>query len=325
MAMAGSILSGSVALLAQGGYPDLVKLDAEFLEFESPRWSTGSPIAAPRRWRPSERVSSVPRTSPRDRCFLMERSGEGGLPSGLGEAERPRVRPSGDEALGPGPHPLSRRRERDPVRSKRPFPRRRRRSSRRSSKTVPKVMAQAQNNLTEANGELAKLDDLLSRELRRGRSGRALSRPAARRDHRVVSGPVRTAGKPHADLVARLSGGGRRGFRYRDWLRRTRPDAAVRRRRDGELQLVPEARAPPSLRLGGSDLLGERELHRYRLNYVVDRNRNRNLPELDLTKTREQHEERTREAEEQIRAMVSQQKLMTIPGTSANRSRPTFS
>ncbi len=60
-------------------------------------------------------------------------------------------------------------------------------------------------------------------------------------------------------------------------------------------------------------LLGERELHRYRLNYVVDRNRNRNLPELDLTKTREQHEERTREAEEQIRAMVAQQKLMTIP------------
>jgi hypothetical protein len=60
-------------------------------------------------------------------------------------------------------------------------------------------------------------------------------------------------------------------------------------------------------------LLGERELHRYRLNYLVDRNRNRNLPELELTRSREQHEERTREGEEQIRAMVASQKLMTIP------------
>ena len=60
-------------------------------------------------------------------------------------------------------------------------------------------------------------------------------------------------------------------------------------------------------------LLGEREFHRYRTAYEIVRNRNRNLPELDLTTSAEQHERRTREAEARIREMVDEQQLLTLP------------
>ncbi len=60
-------------------------------------------------------------------------------------------------------------------------------------------------------------------------------------------------------------------------------------------------------------LLGEREFHRYRTAYEIVRNRNRNLPELELTTSAEQHERRTREAEAGIRQMVDEQQLLTLP------------
>jgi hypothetical protein len=60
-------------------------------------------------------------------------------------------------------------------------------------------------------------------------------------------------------------------------------------------------------------LLGEREFHRYRTAYQITLNRNAHLPELELTRTREQHEARTREAERQIRELVLRQRLLTFP------------
>ena len=47
-------------------------------------------------------------------------------------------------------------------------------------------------------------------------------------------------------------------------------------------------------------LLGQREFHRYRTAYEIVRNRNRDLPELELTNSAEQHEARTRQAEADI-------------------------
>ena len=60
-------------------------------------------------------------------------------------------------------------------------------------------------------------------------------------------------------------------------------------------------------------LLGEREFHRFRTAYEITRNRNRNLPELELTRSREQHLQRTREAEQQIRDLIVEQGLLTFP------------
>ena len=60
-------------------------------------------------------------------------------------------------------------------------------------------------------------------------------------------------------------------------------------------------------------LLGEREFHRFRAAYEITLNRNRDLPELELTRSREEHEERTREAEQQIRDLIRKQDLLTFP------------
>src|SRR5690606_36008566 len=59
--------------------------------------------------------------------------------------------------------------------------------------------------------------------------------------------------------------------------------------------------------------LGEREFHRYRFNYILDRYKNAHLPELELTQSAAQHEQRTREAEARTRKLVEDLKLFTIP------------
>lgn len=59
--------------------------------------------------------------------------------------------------------------------------------------------------------------------------------------------------------------------------------------------------------------IGEREFHRYRFDYLLDRHKNRDLPELTLTTSAEQHRERTRAAEAKTRRLVEKIGLFTIP------------
>lgn len=59
--------------------------------------------------------------------------------------------------------------------------------------------------------------------------------------------------------------------------------------------------------------IGEREFHRYRFNYILDRHKNAALDELALTQSAEQHRQRTREAEEKTRKLVEELGLFTIP------------
>ena len=102
--------------------------------------------------------------------------------------------------------------------------------------------------------------------------------------------------------------------RYRDWLQKELPDlpssAGI-----GIENLEWYFRNVRLLPYGVDEivLLGEREFHRYRAAFEIVRNRNRELPELELTKSAEQHEQRTREAERQIRAAVEGQRLLTFP------------
>ena len=102
--------------------------------------------------------------------------------------------------------------------------------------------------------------------------------------------------------------------RYRDWLRAERPgmpaSAGI-----GTENLNWYFRNVRLLPYGVDELviLGEREFHRYRAAYEIVRNRNRGVPELELTKSRHQHEQRTREAEQQIRQLVEAQGLLSFP------------
>ena len=102
--------------------------------------------------------------------------------------------------------------------------------------------------------------------------------------------------------------------RYRDWLRLQLPEltptAGI-----GEEELARyllEVRLLP-YSVDEARLLGEREYHRYRAAWEIVRNRNADLPELELTRSREQHKTRTHEAEAQIKKLVKDQNLMTFP------------
>jgi len=101
---------------------------------------------------------------------------------------------------------------------------------------------------------------------------------------------------------------------YRDWLVEKRPDMPVSAG-IGTEKLEGYFRRVRLLPYGVDEivLLGERELHRYRTAYEIVRNRNRGLPDLELTDSAEQHEQRTREAEAKIRQMIAEQQLLTLP------------
>ena len=59
--------------------------------------------------------------------------------------------------------------------------------------------------------------------------------------------------------------------------------------------------------------IGEREFHRYRFDYLLDRYVNQGLPELSLTQSAEEHGQRTRDAEARTRKLVNDLRLFTIP------------
>jgi hypothetical protein len=62
-------------------------------------------------------------------------------------------------------------------------------------------------------------------------------------------------------------------------------------------------------------LFGERELARWRTYLKIEENKNnhRGFPPLELAASKEEYDERVREAERQIRALMEQQELLTLP------------
>ena len=179
---------------------------------------------------------------------------------------------------------------------------------------VPKIMAQPKTNLTEPAGELANLtifhlenfDGVGSREPYRDEP------------------PEGTIGwyrdlcqrlsQHQSDLVADCQTALQAVEGYRDWLKANveemPPSAALGI--DNFSWYLKYVRLLPYT-VDDLKILGERELHRYRIAYLIDRHKNRNLPELTLTQSREEHQQRTREAEKKIRALIAEQDLMTIP------------
>jgi hypothetical protein len=185
---------------------------------------------------------------------------------------------------------------------------------RESLAAVPATLEQARANLTEPNGELATLAIFHLDNF----DGVGQGQPY--RDEP----PEGTVGW-FADLCARVAEAQPTDGEacaaahdavvgYREWLAARRadmpPSAGI-----GTENLEWYFRNVRLLPYGVEDivLLGEREFHRYRTAYQITLNRNAHLPELELTRTREQHEARTREAERQIRELVLRQRLLTFP------------
>jgi hypothetical protein len=309
-----TILGASAQLLAQGSYPELVKLDAEFLEFRRPRMVDGvadrsnSAMDAQRKGLDEfrERLRRIDASSwsvPERVDYLLVWAKLNALAFD---------------------HRVMKPWARDPILylddvseipyAQVPLPAEKKGELQARLASVPKVMAQAQANLTEANGELAELSLFYLENfdgVGQGEPYRDQPPEGTIGWYRDLCGRLK---QHHPDLVAACEASVTAVSGYRDWLRANvdqMPQSAAIGMENFDWYLTHVRLLP----YDADDLivLGERELHRYRLNYIVDRNRNKSRPELDLTRSREQHEQRTREAEEQIRATIAQQSLMTIP------------
>jgi hypothetical protein len=179
---------------------------------------------------------------------------------------------------------------------------------------VPEIMAEAQTNLTVPVGELAHIT-LFHLENFDG--------VGAREPYRDEP-PDGTIGwyqdlcerlaQHQSDLVSDCQNALKALEGYRDWLK-AKVDEMPQSAAIGidnfnwylkYVRLVP-------FTVDELEAHGERELQRYRVSYIIERNKNRNLPELKLTESREEHEERTRKAEQKIRALIAWQDLLTIP------------
>lgn len=185
---------------------------------------------------------------------------------------------------------------------------------RQSLAAVPQTLRQAEANLTEPTGELADLaifhlDNFDG--VGQGQPYRDDPPDGTIGWFRDLCTRVADSQPDNADLcTAALDA----VVQYRDWLaaeRSAMPSSAG----IGTENLDWYFRNVRLLPYGVSEivLLGKREFHRYRAAYEIVRNRNRDLPELALTRTREQHQARTREAERQIRALIQEQGLLTFP------------
>lgn len=181
-------------------------------------------------------------------------------------------------------------------------------------RAVPAIFEQAQGLLTGASGELA---DLAVFHLERF-DGVGQGQPYRDEPPEGMIGWFadlcgRVEKKQFEDLAAC-----RRAeaavIEYRNWLRanrkQMRPSAGIGM--DELSRYLHDVRLLP-YEVEEVVILGEREFHRYRATWEIVRNRNRNLPELELTRSREQHEQRTRDGERRIRQLVAEQQLLTIP------------
>jgi hypothetical protein len=179
---------------------------------------------------------------------------------------------------------------------------------------IPALYERAQGFLTEASGELAELAVFHLEHF----DGVGQGQPYRDQPPEGMIGwfadLCRRVGKNQAEDLAACQRAEAAVIGYRNWLRANRskmlPSAGIGI--DELSRYLHDVRLLP-YNVEEVVILGEREFHRYRATWEIVRNRNRNLPELELTRSREQHEQRTREGERQIRELVAEQDLLTIP------------
>lgn len=179
---------------------------------------------------------------------------------------------------------------------------------------VPRLLVEARRRLTTPSGELAGMALVAlerSDEINQGEPRRP--RPPAGvigwyEDLLARARTTDTALVP--DVEAALNA----VRSYRDWLRMAQPSMT-------EPAWVGLANYEWFLRhvrlvpwtVEQVRVIGERELARARALLAVERNRNRQLPQLEPATTAVEHERRTREAESWIRTFTTREQLLTIP------------
>ena len=184
----------------------------------------------------------------------------------------------------------------------------------RELRAVPAMVDNAIENLTQPAGELARLAIFLLDRF----DGVGQGEPY--RDEP----PAGTIGW-FEDLCGRLAPGDSEllgdcreatasAQRYRDWLAENLDgmEASAAIGAENYNWYLKHVRLLPHT-VDDLEAVGQREFHRYRFNYILDRYRNRSLDELELTQSAEQHRRRTLDAEARTRALIEELDLLTIP------------
>ena len=184
----------------------------------------------------------------------------------------------------------------------------------RELRAVPAMVDNAIENLTQPAGELARLAIFLLDRF----DGVGQGEPY--RDEP----PAGTIGW-FEDLCGRLAPGDSEllgdcreatasARRYRDWLAENLDgmEASAGIGAENYNWYLKHVRLLPHT-VDDLEAIGQREFHRYRFNYILDRHRNRSLDELELTRSAGQHRQRTLDAEARTRALIEELGLLTIP------------
>ncbi|MEE4277458.1 MAG: DUF885 family protein [Halieaceae bacterium] len=179
---------------------------------------------------------------------------------------------------------------------------------------VPRMVDQAIENLTRPAGELAQLAIFLLENfdgVGQGEPYRDVPPEGTIGWFDDLCARLTTAASP---LVEDCLSAGEAARRYRDWLEEQLPamEASAAIGTENFNWYLRHVRLLP-LTVDDLRAIGEREFHRYRFDYLLDRHKNRALPELELTRSAEQHEARTRDAEARTRRLVEELGLFTIP------------
>jgi uncharacterized protein (DUF885 family) len=195
-----------------------------------------------------------------------------------------------------------------------PVPADRRDAVLRSLRSVPVTLDEARRRLTRPSAELARMAIFAlerSDEVNQGEPRRP--RPPAG----VIGWFEDLAARlPAADgeLTAATRAALEATRAFRDWLKAALPTM----REPAWLGLdnynwyLRHVRLVP-LTFAQVRLIGDRELARGKTLLAIERQRNAGLPELAPATTAEDHERRTREAEQLIRSVIASKRLMTIP------------
>jgi hypothetical protein len=181
-------------------------------------------------------------------------------------------------------------------------------------RAVPAIVNNAVENLTQPAGELARLAIFLLDNfdgVGQGEPYRDDPPEGTIGWFEDLCGRIAEEGD---DLLADCRAATLAARRYRDWLSENLDtmDASAAIGAENFNWYLKHVRLLPHT-VDDLRAIGQREFHRYRFDYILDRYKNASLDELELTQSAEQHRLRTREAEDRIRKLVADLRLFTVP------------
>ena len=179
---------------------------------------------------------------------------------------------------------------------------------------VPRILVQARANLTEGSAELARLViDRMERSDGVGQ-GEPLRDPPPQGTLGWFEDLLVRLKQHHPELATDAQRAASSAQAFRVWLRSNlgRMTAAAAIGHDHYDWYLKNVRLVPYT-AADLEVLGNREIDRSQAFLQIERNKNRLLPELPPASGKEEYDRAVRRAEEQIREVIRQQNLLTIP------------